>query len=391
TIRGGEQGWYTKLAANIPLVEDKLAARLSVYRQDRGGYVDNLNYGSRDVNGSESEGARLLLGLTPNDDITFTITALTQESTQDGVGAWSQEYGSRDYRSRNVSIAPFSDELDLFNATFQWQLGFAELTVTSSYYRWDVARVVDPNRPLSNLVNNTAAHANQCRPYFSQATPCNNDQLAQYQGYVQSLLPLSWYQRLGVKSRNHEVRLTSSGEGPLHWTVGVYHENRDDYHHHNIVNLDPLTGELQPWNITGASYAGNDLEQTAFFGELSYRLFDKLTLTAGTRRYDYDKITFGGVTQNNYLVSIFTRPRSEVDSGASGWVSKYNMSYEVTPDILTYVQASQGFRPGGANNVAGLTSELIAYKPDSLWSYEGGVKTLWADGRFTLNAALFRI
>ncbi|MCK5908450.1 MAG: TonB-dependent receptor, partial [Caulobacter sp.] len=47
--------------------------------------------------------------------------------------------------------------------------------------------------------------------------------------------------------------------------------------------------------------------------------------------------------------------------------------------------------PGGANNVPGLASALLAYQPDSLWNYEGGIKSQWFDRRLTLNAAVYQI
>jgi iron complex outermembrane receptor protein len=63
----------------------------------------------------------------------------------------------------------------------------------------------------------------------------------------------------------------------------------------------------------------------------------------------------------------------------------------VNPDIMVYAMAAKGFRPGGANNVPGLASALLAYEPDSLWNYEAGVKSQWFERRLTLNAAAYQI
>ena len=63
----------------------------------------------------------------------------------------------------------------------------------------------------------------------------------------------------------------------------------------------------------------------------------------------------------------------------------------MTSDVMVYALAAKGFRPGGANNVPGLASALLAYGPDSLWNYEAGVKSQWFDRRLTLNAAAYQI
>jgi iron complex outermembrane recepter protein len=82
---------------------------------------------------------------------------------------------------------------------------------------------------------------------------------------------------------------------------------------------------------------------------------------------------------------------SERSANASGWVYKFNASYKFNKDFMAYATASEGFRPGGANNIPGLNSALVVYNPDSLWNYETGVKTTWLGGKLTANASAYRI
>ena len=67
------------------------------------------------------------------------------------------------------------------------------------------------------------------------------------------------------------------------------------------------------------------------------------------------------------------------------------MSYKFTPHIMTYATASEGFRPGGANNIPSLPQGLVAYQSDSLWNYELGLKSSWLGGMLTADAAVFDI
>ena len=72
-------------------------------------------------------------------------------------------------------------------------------------------------------------------------------------------------------------------------------------------------------------------------------------------------------------------------------VTKVNVAYSLSERALVYVQAAEGFRPGGANQIVGLPEAITPYEADSLWSYEIGAKTSWFAERMTLNVAAFRI
>jgi iron complex outermembrane receptor protein len=59
--------------------------------------------------------------------------------------------------------------------------------------------------------------------------------------------------------------------------------------------------------------------------------------------------------------------------------------------MLFYATASQGFRPGGANQVIGLSADLTPYEADKLWNYEVGSKLTLLGRALTLNLAAFQI
>jgi outer membrane receptor protein involved in Fe transport len=72
-------------------------------------------------------------------------------------------------------------------------------------------------------------------------------------------------------------------------------------------------------------------------------------------------------------------------------VQKYNVELKITPNIMTYATASQGFRPGGANLTPGIPASAQTYAADSLWNYEMGVKTQFFNHRLTFNIDGYRI
>lgn len=93
---------------------------------------------------------------------------------------------------------------------------------------------------------------------------------------------------------------------------------------------------------------------------------------------------------------------STVSSIENSHVGKYRVSYKLTSDNLIYLQAAQGFRPGGGVpafstiGVAdlkqlGYATPPTQYTSDSLWDYEVGSKNSFLQGMLTISGALYYI
>lgn len=381
-----------KAMVNVPLAKDVLAARAVLYQSERAGYVDNLGYGRDDVNDLDSKGGRVMLRLTPNEAVTLDASAIFQKTDQGGQSEWDEDLGR--YNADFQTIATTKDDLHLYNLTLNWDLDWATLTTSASYYKWALQRTSDYTTTLSRSTTN----ATSCSNYINaiDGAPigtCDTTQMARYTAYAESRLPSALYQPMLLRSRNYEARLSGLALADrLAWTAGVYRENRDDTIESMVAKTDAGSGDVrQPLDLSAWRHVGTEMEQTAFYGEFTFSATDTLDLTYGLRRYDYDKKTYGQVHISNYITQSYVGDYTEVDASASGYVSKFNASYQFTPAIMGYATAAKGFRPGGANNVPGLADGLIAYQPDSLWNYELGLKTEWWDNRAQLNAALFQI
>jgi outer membrane receptor protein involved in Fe transport len=358
--KDGSTGSYLKAMGNIPLIEGKLAARVTAYTEDRPGYVDNVKLKTKDVNDSRSTGYRAMLGFTPTDDLTFIATKVHQTSSAADMEGWYDRVGT--YETDSTVKLPLNTEMDLTSLTGKWDSPIGEVTAVSSYYRYDILRTID-------------------------FTP-------QYKPYIGTAYGVIGYQPANLQSWNHELRLSSKDEGQLQWTVGGYMELRKDHIDSNTVLTDTATGlPYSPLRYVTARFIDTDMKQTAEFGELTYSpdQIAGLSLTFGARHYDYTKTTSGAGTQRNLLTGAAPAAYSEQTAKAKGWVYKFNASYKINRDAMIYATAAEGFRPGGANNIPGLNSRLVVYNPDSLWNYETGVKTTWLAGRLTANAAIYRI
>jgi iron complex outermembrane recepter protein len=75
------------------------------------------------------------------------------------------------------------------------------------------------------------------------------------------------------------------------------------------------------------------------------------------------------------------------------YTPRIGLNYKVSDDILLYVAAAEGIKPGGISTLGGgnggYARELLEYDPEKMWVYEGGWKSTFADGKALLNGALY--
>lgn len=388
--QNGAVGFFAKGALNVPIIADKLALRVVGYSERQGGYIDYTVLDRKNANRATQQGGRAMLGFTPSDAVSITATAIYQKQDIDGTSQYSSVLGP--FLADFQIFQPWHDKLQLYNGVGRFNLGFATLTTSASWYRWDVESTNDNNAAFASVVSG----AKWCPLYTSVAlgvptTTCTAAQRAVYQTYARSKAPFGAYQPRYARNFIQEARLGSNGDGALRYTVGVFHENRFDRVDTLPFAGDPATGgQRDPVDNLGGRDVLTSVKQTAFFGELGYRLLSPLTLTVGLRHYDYTKTVGGEYFGYNFTNGQEPRAYQETSANAKGWVKKFNADLRATRNILVYANAAQGFRPGGANNIPNLPAQYLVYRPDSLWNYELGTKTSWFDRKATLNLAIYR-
>ncbi len=384
---GGDLGYSLDGMVNVPIVDDKVALRVVGNYNRFAGYVDNVRLNLKDVNDGDSYGGRALLRLTPTDRLTIDGAVYYEKVATDS-SRWIFETGQR-YATNGRSESGNYDENRIYSGTVRYDFDAMTLTAVSTYF--------DRHRTAVGDVSDTFIgrdNAAGCARYRNRNVACSPAQLAAYIPDTQRLFASSLYQPQSVKNWTNELRLSSLGDGPFNWTVGVYSEDRDTVVRSTLLIADPATGELRdyrnPANLGYDRTIFDYLKQKAAFAEASYEVVDGLTLTAGTRYYEYKKRVGGQIDLGQEHYSSVVTPYQEARSTEDGFIYKFNASWEVNPDLLVYAQAAQGFRPGGVNQVIGLPAALAAYTSDSLWNYEAGVKSTLARGVY-LNVAAYRI
>jgi outer membrane receptor protein involved in Fe transport len=120
----------------------------------------------------------------------------------------------------------------------------------------------------------------------------------------------------------------------------------------------------------------------SIFGELTWHFNKQGQITFGGRHFDQQFTDAQSYTDYTFLTFIPATPHS---APATKNIWKINTSYEYAERQFVYATWSQGFRRGGANSVplAGIFAEsplLATYQPDSVNNYEIGLKGRFRDG-----------
>ncbi len=206
----------------------------------------------------------------------------------------------------------------------------------------------------------------------------------------------------------HETRYTSSFDGPLQFTGGVFYQS-SKYHRQYppdfMIGMNAALGfDISPDDLIYVSDTHIDIKEKAVFGEVTYDFTDRISLTAGGRWYDtkVDFNTWGDGFANDGPSEVLPAQQAE-----NGFNPKLLLQADVSENANVYASASKGYRIGGlngnipdalcANELADLLeqgiskADLEAYNSDSLWSYEVGFKSKLADNRISVNAAVYVI
>jgi iron complex outermembrane receptor protein len=157
-----------------------------------------------------------------------------------------------------------------------------------------------------------------------------------------------------------------------------------------------LTSLALPTSVRYDELRHDSLNEGALYGQATERLFRGLELTFGGR-------VFGSNDQVTSLDSeYFGTPSVPYAGRASqfGFAPKIVLADHVTPWLLVYAQADEGYRAPGINTASasnerfhtkGGAEPLRVFEGDQLWSEEVGAKVTALDGRLRLDVALYNV
>jgi iron complex outermembrane recepter protein len=302
--------------------------------------------------------------------------------------------------------------------TLNGKFGDLKAIYAGSYMR----RHIDAQQDYSNYLRSTGGTYYDCigagagyfNEYFSH----------QSAGKPRCYAPLgAWHDSVQNEHQSHEIRLSTPEQSRVRGVVGAYWEKFviNDEMDFNFLGIPQCSAANLAIALTGGADClsavgplpgvhasnpglrenmgnafGEDVQrgykQYAFFASVDFDIVPKrLTLTAGTRSYHYDEFEEGSVWQTATSTANNTTPPTELilnhPNGActtqglcgfpvslskseSGFRSRANLTWHITPAIMTYYTYSQGFRPGGFNRTGSQPGQAPA--PVGVAYYCGG-------------------
>lgn len=122
------------------------------------------------------------------------------------------------------------------------------------------------------------------------------------------------------------------------------------------------------------------------FGQGTVTFNDRLDLVVGAR---VDHESKSATLQSFYNPQVAPGTLVDTDKSFTNVSPQVAVSYRLQQDKSVYATVGRGYKAGGFNAASPAGRE--AYGEEQTWHYEGGLKTLWASGRVSSNAAVFYI
>ncbi len=196
---------------------------------------------------------------------------------------------------------------------------------------------------------------------------------------------------------SQEIRLNGAIGTLLDYTVGgIYFDQKTFY---SSREDDPFFILYGGPTTPTFDFLQNDPTTTkthAAFANTTWHLTDALSLNAGVRytkehkTYTFERLNIDGVTP--YLpLSNPAYPLNGTEGVFDGSHVDYriNFDYQWTPHLMTYIEWSTGFKGGGVTPRPYNPFQVIPFGPETLKSYEAGLKSQWLDNRVRANLAVF--
>jgi len=362
TEGSGDAGYGGRFGFSLPIVAGQLALSASVARQDSPGYIDNVRTGEKDQDSFSQQAAHATLLWKATDDLSIKLQAMQSKIDADSTSYVALDpvslkpiYG--ELKNNNYVPEPYKRDVDYYNATVNWNLGWADFVSATSYAESKQHSGFD-----GSLIYGLAF------PLFGLPAP--GISAASYD--------------LKLDKTTQEFRLTSKTEGPLEWLLGYFYTKEDGKQNQHLTaqfaDYSPIPG-LDPLAVVAFP---STYEESAFFGDLTYK-FDTMFDVTGGVRYAHNKQSFSEIASGALVPPTDVSNRSSEDVLTWSFTPRLHM----TPDQMVYLRIATGYQPGGPNVV--LPGSPPTVDASTLTNYEIGWKALFDDNRWMIDAAIFDI
>jgi outer membrane receptor protein involved in Fe transport len=388
-------------ALNIPLVTNKLMARVAGIYSYHDGYVTNTSGGK--LNGKNTFGGRFSLRYLPTENLSIDLMASYQKDDNPGTAFMSKRYPNAngvsdifEYEASLDSNKTWFNKRDVFGSSMDIKYYLNEnhyFTSITSYYtntvdhRWDGDGTIAPAIDMQEGVD-ANQFTEELRYHFSVGDKLSGFTGASY--WREDVSQRYWF------SPNEQYMAYLIFQTPQYMMPGYPMTAIPEM---GIPELAPLVGTPLPTNheeekIDAAVNSAYDI-----FADASYKILPKLTLTAGIRftaesfKTSTEARMLGAVPSTlGYLLgtapNFFFAPTEskEVQKDFTSLTYRINLMYHINNDMTVFAGYARGRRPNVLQfNSAGQPEEI---SDEKLHSFDAGFK--WsAQQRYWFDLGLF--
>jgi outer membrane receptor protein involved in Fe transport len=387
---------------NIPIIQDRLALRLSGFYDNEAGYFkrsycNDINATANNLNAAptctplsvntdrsattvldnigqvKTYGGAATLTVKVTDDLTVTPRFMTQRAEYNGfpmsdlLTVPGNGYG---YPIPSPFVPPALPRLHANDFLQARMFNVPE----GGYDTWKLASVgIHWNTAVGEVISSTAYFTRKVFETEDVSDWLYAGLLGGYQAIPDAVSEKKDYSRFV-----EEVRFVSQLQGPVQFVTGLFYS---DLHGQipfagyypantaagvgniisNVFGLCPPNAPVgtylcpnprNPDEIFG-TYYNTRVKEPAVFGEASYEFAQNWKATAGIR-WSQVKTTAGGYQEgavaqsvDDYYAGIGQLVDAPVTTKESSTTPKVQLDYHVNPDVMVYTTAAKGFRPGG--------------------------------------------
>ena len=362
SVDHGGVGYGFRGSVNIPIIEDKLAVRISGFDRRDAGFVDNPAHGQDDVNSLDVTGGRISLLWRPVDAVSLKLGALVQDTKGNGSAEIDANYqlkptiGDLD-QNRLPGTGVYHQKSQLYTSLLTVDLGKVDLTSVTGYG-----------------INHYTADLDQTGTYGGDAS------------YYFGVSGANFGDDFETKKVSQEVRLSSHAGGMFDWLVGGFYTHEKTAAGQTIGAIDPTSGVNEGYLYNGtfpSSYT-----EYAGFADVTAHLTSKFDIQVGGR---YSKNT---QIYNEDDGGAYYGPVNDILPTATSKDHAFTYlvtpSYKITPDTLIYARVASGYRPGGPNPGASFGFPGT-FKADKTVNGEVGIKGFLFSKILSYDASVYYI
>ena len=363
-VEHGGTGYELHGMINVPL-GPTAAFRLTASDTYFPGYIDDPSRGLTDINGVRRENVRASLLWNATDDLTIRLTAAYQRLTAGDYNDVDLDASTLRPIYGDLSIVrdfsqPQLVENAIFNSTINWNLGFASLTSSTSWTKVNPYDFLDDSAAFGPLLDSI------------------------FGGNLGTVLEV----RIPEHSIKQELRLASTAQQPLEWTVGIYYDDEVAQELQGAYITDLNTKQLLPdfQPPLGVNIFDSTYREYATFADLNYDFTSAFEVGVGAR-YSKNLQTYHEFSDGFF----FGNEDFGDNSGQSVTTYSVDAKYRFTSELMAYARVATGYVPGGPNNAIPGNNLPPTFQSSTTTNYELGIKGSADNGRISYDADVFDI